>query len=367
MTVDEKLQAKKESAQSIRGVPPSEIMIPYPSIRSLLDSQVRRYGDRTFLIIEDGNGREEVSFTFLFKRVSQCANYLRREKIKFGDTVGITLDEPLAVLIQIFGVWAVGGTVDLRNISSSIFPNDPTEFESALDREADIAAVGKKSKLADDSLRIDNGNNLIVVLSHYNLIVNGMAIAERFKFTDDDILLCPDPVCELLTLSGGVMTALYAGCRILFTKDGSSDNLSKPVHTVFSCTPTPGFEADETVAPHTSFSGVNHSQVTTGFFMPELTGFASFSQASEKVTENLIPIGTPLHLCEMTILDKSGEELPNGEPGQIAVRGHNVMKGYFNDKRANKKAFAHGWFNTGLTGLSQIGPEGVRSFFVTAP
>jgi len=367
LTVDEKLQAKRESAQSIRGVPPSEIMIPYPSIRSLLDSQVRRYGDRTFLIIEDGNGREEVSFTFLFKRVSQCANYLRREKIKFGDTVGITLDEPLAVLIQILGVWAVGGTVDLRNISSSIFPNDPTEFESALDGEADIAAVGKKSKLADDSLRIDNGNNLIVVLSHYNLIVNGMAIAERFKFTDDDILLCPDPVCELLTLSGGVMTALYAGCRILFTKDGSSGNLSEPVHTAFSCTPTPGFEADETVAPHTSFSGVNHSQVTTGFFMPELTGFASFSQASEKVTENLIPIGTPLHLCEMTILDKSGEELPNGEPGQIAVRGHNVMKGYFNNKKANKKAFAHGWFNTGLTGLSQIGPEGVRSFFVTAP
>ena len=344
--VDEKLQANRESAQSIRGVPPSEIMIPYPSIRSLLDSQVRRYGDRTFLIIEDGNGREEVSFTFLFKRVSQCANYLRREKIKFGDTVGITLDEPLAVLIQIFGVWAVGGTVDVRNISSSIFPNDPTEFERALDGEADIAAVGKKSKLADDSLRIDNGNNLIVVLSHYNLIVNGMAIAERFKFTDDDILLCPDPVCELLTLSGGVMTALYAGCRILFTKDGSSGNLSEPVHTAFSCTPTPGFEADETVAPHTSFSGVNHSQVTTGFFMPELTGFASFSQASEKVTKNLIPIGTPLHLCEMTILDKSGKELPNGEPGQIAVRGHNVMKGYFKDREADRKAFAHGWFNT---------------------
>ena len=341
-------------------------MIPYPSIRSLLDSQVRRYGDRTFLIIEDGNGREEVSFTFLLKRVSQCANYLRRGKIKFGDTGGITLDEPLAVLIQIFGIWAVGGIVYLKNMSSSIFSSDPTEFESALDEEADTTDVGKKSKLADDSVWIDNGNDLTVILSHYNLIVNGMAIAERFNFRDNDILLCPEPVCELLTLSGGVMTALYAGCRILFTKDGSSGNLSEPVHTAFSCTPTPGFEADETVAPHTSFSGVNHSQVTTGFFMPELTGFASFSQASEKVTENLIPIGTPLHLCEMTILDKSGEELPNGEPGQIAVRGHNVMKGYFNNKKANRKAFAHGWFDTGLTGLSQIDPEGVRSFFVTA-
>ena len=367
MTVDEKLQANRELAQSIRGVPPSEIMIPYPSIRSLLDSQVRRYGDRTFLIIEDGNGREEVSFTFLLKRVSQCANYLRRGKIKFGDTVGITLDEPLAVLIQIFGIWAVGGTVDLRNISSSFFPDDPTEFESALDEEADTMDVGKKSKLADDSVWIDNGNDLTVILSHYNLIVNGMAIAERFNFRDNDILLCPEPVCELLTLSGGVMTALYAGCRILFTKDGSTDNLSEPVQTVFSCTPTSEREADKTVIPHTSFSKVNHSQVTTGFFKPELTGFASFSQASEKVTENLIPVGTPLHLCEMTILDKSGEELPNGETGQIAVRGHNVMKGYFKDREADRKAFAHGWFNTGLTGLSQIGPEEVRSFFVTTP
>ena len=366
--MDEKLQAKKESAQSIRGIPPSEIMVPYPSIRSLLDSQVRRYGDRTFFIIEGKNGREEISFSQFFKRVSQCANYLRRNKIEFGNTVCITSNEPLITLTQFFGVWAVGGTVDLINLSSSIFPSDPTEFENALDGEADIAALGKKSKLADDSLRIDNGNDLTVVLSHYNLIVNGMAIAERFNFSDNDILLCPNPVCELLTLSGGVMTALYAGCRILLTKDGSSDNLSEPVHTAFSCTPTPGSEADETVIPHTSFSGLNHSQITTGFFMPELTGFASFSQTSdEKVTENLIPVGTPLHLCEMTILNNSGEELPNGELGQIAVRGHNVMKGYSNNNKANRKAFAHGWFNTGLTGLSQIGPEEVRSFFVTAP
>ena len=307
MTVDDKLQANRELAQSIRGVPPSEIMIPYPSIRSLLDSQVRRYGDRTFLIIEDENGREEVSFTFLLKRVSQCANYLRREKIKFGDTVGITLDEPLVVLIQIFGIWAVGGTVDLRNISSSFFPDDPTEFESALDEEADTTDVGKKSKLADDSVWIDNGNDLTVVLSHYNLIVNGMATAERFNFSDNDILLCPEPVCELLTLSGGVMTALYAGCRILFTKDCSTGNLSEPIQTVFSWTPTPGCEADEIVVPHTSLSKVNHSHFATGFFMPELTGFASFSRASEKITENLIPVGTPLHLCEMTILDKSAK------------------------------------------------------------
>ena len=69
----------------------------------------------------------------------------------------------------------------------------------------------------------------------------------------------------------------------------------------------------------------------------------------------------------MTILDKSGEELHNGETGQIAVRGHNVMKGYSKAREADRKAFAHGWFNTGLTGLSQIGPEEVRSFFVTAP
>ena len=364
--MDEKLQANRESAQSIRGVPPSEIMTPYPSIRSLLDSQVRRYGDRTFFIIEGKNGYEEISFSQFLKQVSQCANYLRRNKIEFGNTVCITSNEPLIMLTQLFGVWAVGGTVDLISQSSSIFPNDPIEFENALDGEADTAAVGKKSKLADDSLRIDNGNDLTVILSHYNLIANGMAIAERFNFSDNDILLCPNPVCELLTLSGGVMTALYAGCRILFTKDGSTDNLSELVHTAFSCTATLGCEVDEIVVPHTSFSEVNRSQVTTGFFMPELTGFASFSQASEKVMENLIPVGTPLHLCEMTILDKSGEELPNGKPGQIAVRGHNVMKGYFNNKKANRKTFTHGWFDTGLTGLSQIDPEGVRSFFVTA-
>ena len=53
--MDYNLISNLESAQSIRGVPSSEIMIPYPSIRSLLDSQVQRYGNRTFLIINEND------------------------------------------------------------------------------------------------------------------------------------------------------------------------------------------------------------------------------------------------------------------------------------------------------------------------
>lgn len=348
-------------------------MIPYPSIRSLLDSQVKRFGDRTFAIFHDDGDRISLSFSEFSNRVGQCANYLRRKKVEFGDAVPVESKDARQCLTQVFGVWAVGGKVDLTGRSSRIFPSEPTEFADLLQQDNTATPVGKKTKLSADSLLIRGRRGRTVVLSHYNLLVNGMAIAERFSFSESDTLLCTEPVQVPLTLCGGLMTALYAGCRLLLAEKGALEKLAsietdETIRAAFTSSPLidpKRRDMGQMLVPHASQRNVD-SRVNIGFFMPELTGFASFSQGDDDAHDGLIPVGTPLHPCEMAILNQDGRELPEGTLGQIAVRGHNVMKGYLYDEGAEETSFAHGWFNTGWSGLFKTDTSGAKSFFTVA-
>jgi long-chain acyl-CoA synthetase len=49
----------------------------------------------------------------------------------------------------------------------------------------------------------------------------------------------------------------------------------------------------------------------------------------------------------MRLLDDAGKEVPAGEVGEIAIRGENVMKGYWQRPEETAKAIPDGWFRTG--------------------
>jgi long-chain acyl-CoA synthetase len=53
----------------------------------------------------------------------------------------------------------------------------------------------------------------------------------------------------------------------------------------------------------------------------------------------------------MQILDQNDRPLPDGEPGEICIRGHNVMKGYLKQPEATKEAMRGGWFHSGDIGV----------------
>ncbi|MCY4190116.1 MAG: AMP-binding protein, partial [Rhodospirillaceae bacterium] len=61
--------------------------------------------------------------------------------------------------------------------------------------------------------------------------------------------------------------------------------------------------------------------------------------------------GRPLIGVDMRIADGNGNEVPNGEPGEVIVRAPNVTKGYLELPEENAKAFRDGWFHTGDVGL----------------
>ncbi len=53
---------------------------------------------------------------------------------------------------------------------------------------------------------------------------------------------------------------------------------------------------------------------------------------------------------EVAIMDEDGNILPQGEIGEVVIRGPNVTPGYENNPKANAEAFTDGWFRTGDQG-----------------
>jgi len=58
-------------------------------------------------------------------------------------------------------------------------------------------------------------------------------------------------------------------------------------------------------------------------------------------------IGTPIEGVEMRVVDENDEPVAQGEVGEIVIRGHNIMKGYWQRPEATEEAMRGGWFHSG--------------------
>ena len=89
--------------------------------------------------------------------------------------------------------------------------------------------------------------------------------------------------------------------------------------------------------------------VLEGYGLSETSPVASFNHPDRERKPG--SIGTPIRGVEMRVLDADGAALPQGEVGEIAIRGHNIMKGYWNKPEATTEAIdTDGWFRTGDIG-----------------
>ncbi|MDA3806978.1 MAG: AMP-binding protein, partial [Thiomicrorhabdus sp.] len=68
-------------------------------------------------------------------------------------------------------------------------------------------------------------------------------------------------------------------------------------------------------------------------------------------------VGTPIWGVEVKIVTEDGKTLPDGEVGEVAIRGHNVMKGYYGKPDATEDAIkGNDWFHSG--DLGKLDEEG---------
>jgi long-chain acyl-CoA synthetase len=85
--------------------------------------------------------------------------------------------------------------------------------------------------------------------------------------------------------------------------------------------------------------------VLEGYGLSETSPVVSFNHPDRERKPG--SIGTPIEGVEVRVLDADGSDVPQGEVGEIAVRGHNVMKGYWGRPRDTARAVPDGWFRTG--------------------
>ncbi|MFG2923564.1 class I adenylate-forming enzyme family protein [Streptomyces sp. NPDC048305] len=83
-----------------------------------------------------------------------------------------------------------------------------------------------------------------------------------------------------------------------------------------------------------------------GYGLTETSGgvLANFGGAYRAHPES---VGTPTPVTEVRIAGPEGEELPDGETGELWLRGQSLVRGYWRDEAATGAAFADGWFRTG--------------------
>ena len=92
--------------------------------------------------------------------------------------------------------------------------------------------------------------------------------------------------------------------------------------------------------------------IVTGYGLTEASGIATMCRHDDDPETIANTSGRAIRDVEVQIVDDSGNEVQRGEPGEIVVRGYNVMLGYLDDPTQTAEAIdADGWLHTGDIGV----------------
>ena len=116
-------------------------------------------------------------------------------------------------------------------------------------------------------------------------------------------------------------------------------------HLIYSAAP---MRADQIRAAQRVFGPV----LETAYGQVEAPQIISAMRGPElEIDENLASVGRPSSVADVQIMGASGELLPNGEVGEIVVRGPLVMSGYLDRPEMTAETIVDGWLHTGDLGV----------------
>ncbi|HKY17165.1 MAG TPA: FadD3 family acyl-CoA ligase [Microthrixaceae bacterium] len=92
--------------------------------------------------------------------------------------------------------------------------------------------------------------------------------------------------------------------------------------------------------------------IITGYGLTEATGMATMCRHDDDPETIATTSGRAIPDVEVLVVDDVGREVPRGEPGEVVVRGYNVMAGYFEAPEQTAEAIDEdGWLHTGDIGV----------------
>jgi long-chain acyl-CoA synthetase len=378
------------------------------NLASILTETSARHGERTAFKVDD----LELNYALLDEGSARIAGLLKLKGVVEGDRVGLMLPNVPYFPVVYYGILRAGAVLVPMNVllkerevafylqdsgakvlfawhgfaeaaeagasdagTECVLVN-PGEFEQLVAAQEPNRALADRA--GDDTAVVlytsgTTGTPKGAELTHANLRMNCTVSTRTLgDFTPEDVLLGALPLFhtfgQTCTMNCAVLTGACVTMLPRFDPDKALEIIERDRVTVFQGVPTMYnalLHADAADSADTSSLRICNSGgaaipvelirafeekfrciVLEGYGLSETSPVASFNHPDRERKPG--SIGTPIEGVEMQVWDDQGNEVPRGEVGEIVIRGHNVMKGYWNRPDATEAVLTDdGWFRTG--------------------
>jgi long-chain acyl-CoA synthetase len=359
-------------------------------------------------------GERTLTYGELDDRSARAATLLREHRLEPGDRVGVMLPNVPEFPIAYYGVLRAGGIVVPMNVllkrreigfylkdsgaklllawhgfaaeardgatdaGVELIEVEPEAFAAtlaSLDPTAEMAAADDEDTAVILYTSGTTGKPKGAELSHLNLLRNADVSARtNTTVAEGDVVLGALPLFHSFGQTVSMNASVLVGaCLTLVPKFDPGEALAAMARdnvTHFYGVPTmygallhhPGREEHDLSTLRVCMTGGSSMPVEVlrgfedafgaivleGYGLSETSPVACCNHPERERKPG--SIGTPIEGVEMAILDEDGNEVAQGEAGEIVIRGHNIMKGYWERPEATEEAMRGGWFHSGDIG-----------------
>jgi long-chain acyl-CoA synthetase len=379
------------------------------NLASILTKSAEKHGDRIAVKLDD----VELNYTVVNEGAKRVAGLLKARGVEPGDRVGIMLPNVPFFPSVYYGALRLGAMVVPMNVllkerevqyyledsgaklvfawhdfSEAAEPGakgagaecllvDPADFAQIVFQQEPVEEMAEAA--ADDTAVIlytsgTTGQPKGAELTHANLKRNAELMSRLGGLAPEDVLLGALPLFhsfgQTCTMNAAVATGAMMTQLPRFDPEKALEIIQRDKATIFQGVPTmynamlhcERRDEYDTSSLRICMSGGSampeelmrnfeeafDTKVLEGYGLSETSPVASFNHPDRERKPG--SIGTPIEGVEMKLVDDDGNDAPAGEIGEIVIKGHNIMKGYWQRDEATAEAIKDGWFYSGDMG-----------------
>ena len=248
--------------------------------------------------------------------------------------------------------------------------NQPPTFDTVQTSSSDTAVILYTSGTT--------GQPKGAELSHSNMVMNARLADNLFPIPEYPIHLITLPLFhsfgQSVQMNGGFYTRATLSLLPRFDPDSALAIMQRDNVNIFAGVPTmywallnfPGAEKYdlEKISENLELAVSGGSalpmevlkqfgerfsvKILEGYGLSETSPVATFNRIDKPAKAG--SVGLPVWGCDVRIVDTDDNDVPTGEQGEIIMKGHNIMKGYYKRPEATAEAMRNGWFHSGDLG-----------------
>ena len=378
------------------------------NLAGILVETAGEHGDRTALRLDD----TEITYEQVEEGSARVAGLLAEKGVEVGDRVAVMLPNVPYFALVYYGALRMGAVVvpinpqygagevgyhagdseakvlfawhdfaeaaqeGTEDIDCEVIEVKPDDFEETLgEAEADHDVIDRD---ADDVGVIlytsgTTGDPKGSVLTHGNLQKSTEVATSLVEMSEDDVVLGALPLFHVFGQACGLNATVALGASLSmipkFDAEKTLEVIQRDGVTVFQGVPTmySALLSEDDLDSHDTSSlriGLSGGQampvdvmerfedafgieVLEGYGLSETTAIGTFNHPGGRKKGS---IGQPVEGVEVKMVDDDGNEVDQGDVGEIAIKGPNVMSEYWNKPEETKEELRDGWFHTGDMG-----------------